>query len=630
MRWQGMKLDITPADLLRMPVLLAPLLLLAMTGNWWGLSPLKPVLSFLWAPLALAVFVQLVLGLPIYLRALGKLVRLRIDTDTLLVVGATAALALAGWRFQHLAYGASTEQLLLIWRDAVFGASIVAVALLGEIALRSAQRSALVPLKPTPKGKIVIAPGDFIPCDGIVRDGASEVQDPTGTDDVFPIVVKAGARVSAGARNGDGVLTVEVLEQAGGEPAHGKLQPMRDGLVSFVNWAARIMLVIALAIVVWRLWQSGAGGDMVVPILHTLALAAPLGLGLVMTAPASEVLGAARRLGVEIRDLAVLHRLRRVGAVVMGHRGVLMPDRLRVISAQCIDGVTGTDLMRRAAAVAQVGHDPWGMAVLEFAVGYRMRLRPATSYHYVLGQGMSAWVDRQEIAVGTKRFVEARGANCAPLDPAANLALSQGRRVRWVAEMTPTPRMIGFIVFGAPSANGAVETVKNLSRLGLETAWLARPDDAAHVALAKHFKIGKVISEKAEDVTKGLLNLRKKAGPLLIVTADVVPGGVASGDLVLAFGRRIMEQLPSSTLATTRHDPRIIVDLIRLAARHRQLVLTNFFIAFAAAALFAFLPQFVGSRSDLGSYEVAIVLLLATSSLSLRAMPTTANEVDEE
>jgi cation transport ATPase len=196
--------------------------------------------------------------------------------------------------------------------------------------------------------------------------------------------------------------------------------------------------------------------------------------------------------------------------------------------------------------------------------------------------------------------------------------------------MTPTPRVIGFIVFGAPSVSGAVETVKNLSRLGLQTAWLARPDDAAHVALAKHFKIGKVISEKPEEVTKGLANLRKKAGPLLVVTADVVPDGVVAGDLILAFGRRIMEQLPSSTLATTRHDPRIIVDLIRLAARHRQLVLTNFVIAFAAAALFAFLPQFVGSRSDLGSYEVAIVLLLATSSLSLRAMPTTANEVDEE
>jgi hypothetical protein len=59
-------------------------------------------------------------------------------------------------------------------------------------------------------------------------------------------------------------------------------------------------------------------------------------------------------------------------------------------------------------------------------------------------------------------------------------------------------------------------------------------------------------------------------------------------------------------------------------------VLTNLAIAITAAAVFAFLPQFLGSRSDLGSYEVLIVLLLAMSSLGLRAMPTTANEVDEE
>ncbi|MBK8157544.1 MAG: cation-translocating P-type ATPase [Rhodospirillaceae bacterium] len=390
------------------------------------------------------------------------------------------------------------------------------------------------------------------------------------------------------------------------------------------------MLLIALGSVVWHLWRSGAGDDIVVQILHTVALATPLALGLVMAAPASEVLGAARRLGIEIRDLAILDRLRRVGAVVIGHRGVLVPDRLRVISAQCVDGVAGTDLIRRAAAVAQAGHDPWGMAVLDFAVGYRMRLKPATSYHSSLGQGCSAWVERQEILIGTRRFVEGRGASCAPLDQAANLATSQGRRLRWVAEMTPVPRVIGFISFGAPSVSGAVETVRNLNNLGFCTAWIARPDDAGHVALGKHLKIGKLLSEQPEEIAKSLEELRRQHGPLLLVTADELPAGLTESDTVLPFGRRIMEQVPMSALATTRHDPRIIVDLLQLAGRHRQLVLTNLLIAFAAAAIFAFLPQYLGSRSDLGSYEVAIVLLLAMSSLGLRAMPMTANEVDEE
>lgn len=630
MGWQGLKLDMTATDMLCLPLLLAPLVLLGMTGNWWGASPLAPVLSYLWAPLSLAVLVQLGLGLPIYLRALGKLVRLRIDTDLLLVVGASAALALAFWRFRHLPWGSGGQAHLLIWRDAAFGASIIAVALLGEIALRGAQRSALVPLKPLPKGRIVLAPGAFIPCDGIVRDGASEVQDPVGSDDVFPVVVKAGAHVHAGARNGDGALTIEVIENIDAQPVPKGPQHLADGLRGLVNWAARAMLVIALGGVLWRLWQSGADHDPVALSLHTIALATPLALGLVMTAPASEVLGAARRLGIEIRDLAILDRLRRVGTVVIGHRGVLVPDRLRVISAQCVDGVVGTDLIRRAAAVAQAGHDPWGMAVLDFAVGYRMRLKPATSYHSSLGQGMSAWIDRQEILVGTRRFVESRGINCAPLDQAANLAISQGRRLRWVAEAAPTQRVIGFIVFGAPTVSGAVEAVRNLNRMGLHTAWLGRRDDAADVALAKHFKIGKLLSERPEEVARELADLRKKQGPLLLVTADAIPAGLAADDTILPFGRRIMEQVPGSALATTRHDPRIIVDLLHLAARHRQLVLTNLLIAFAAAGIFAFLPQYLGSRSDLGSYEVAVVLLLALSSLGLRAMPMTANEVDEE
>lgn len=629
MRWLGQKLGMTPTDMLSVPFLLAPLLLLAMTGNWWGLSPLRPVVAFVWAPLALAVIVQFGFGLPLYLRALVKLVTLRIDTDLLLVVGATAALALAFWRYLHLPAVAGVEQLVMIWRDASFGASIVAVALVGGIALRAAQRSALVPLQPAPKGRIIVAPGDFIPADGVVHDGSSEIQDPVGADDVFPIVVKPGTRVHTGARNGDGTLTIDVLETRE-TSAPPRPAPIFDGLLSFINWAARGMLAAALAIVGWRLWWYGTDGDVVASILRITALTTPLGLGLVMTAPASEVLGLARRLGIEIRDLAVLSGLRQVGAVVFGHRGVLVPDRLRVISAQCVEGVAGTDLMRHAAAVSQAGHDPWGKAILDFAVNYRMRLKPANSYQSVLGQGMSAWIERQEILVGSHKYMDGRGVDCAPLEAAAKLATDQGRRLRWVAEMVPTRRAIGFIIFGAPSVSGAVETVKNLSRLDLKAAWLANPEDAAHVTMAKHLKIGKIVPEAPETSAKGLADLRKKYGKLLIVTADMVPEGTKSSDLILPFGRRMMEQLPGTALSTIRHDPRIVVDLFLLAARHRQLVLLNFFIAFAAAGIFAFMPQLLGSHSDLGSYEVAIVLLLAMSSLGLRAMPTTANEVDEE
>lgn len=630
MRWQGFRVEMAVNDVLRTAVLVVPLLLLALTGNWWGQSPLLPVLEFIWLPIVLAVFVQFGLGFNFYRRVAVKLTRLHIEADTLLALGATAAFALVLWNFGHLAPGAAPDQWLTIWRDAAFGASLIAVAQLGEIAQRNAQKPAPAPGIARPRGRIVVAPGDFIPCDGVVREGVSEIQDPIGVDDVFPVLAVAGTLVHTGARNGDGTLTIEALDATGCAGSWGVALSASDSLVTALNWAARGMLGLAVAFVVWRLWLDGASQDPVADALRLLALAAPLGLGLVLTAPASEALTAARHLGIEIRDLAVLDRLRRVGAVVIGHRGVLVSDRMRVISAQCVDGISGSDLIRRVAAVAQLGHDPWGKAVLEFAVGYRMRLPTAAEYQVDHGHGMTAWVDRQETIVGTRAFLESRGVDCAPFDQSADLALAQGRRLRWVAEMIPTPRVIGFIAFGAPPVPGAAMAVKNLGRLALDTAWLAGTSDAAHLALAKHLKIGTVISDRPGEAAEGLAALREKFGPILLVTADAVPEGMRDSDLVLPFGRRIMEQMPGSALATTRHDPRIIVDLLCLAARHRQLVLTNLAIAFAAAAIIAFLPHFFEPRTDLGSYEVAIVLLLAMSSLTLRAMPATANEVDEE
>jgi Cu+-exporting ATPase len=475
----------------------------------------------------------------------------------------------------------------------------------------------------------VIEPGAFIPCDGVVLDGASEIQDPAGADDVFPILVKAGARVHTGARNGDGVLTIQ---SSGTGLGSAKIVAQRrtDRVQWIVDAAACLMLVTAGGMAAWRYVHPVAGHDAIADSLRLLMMATPLGMGLVLAAPASEVLNAALRLGIEIRDIAILDRLRRVRAIVIGHRGVLVPDRLRVISAQCVEGLSGSDLIKRVAAVAQLGHEPWGKAVLDFAVGFRMRLRSATDYKTSLGEGIMALIDGQQTIVGTREFVESRGVSCMPLNEAAKVAIGQGRRLRWVGEATPSRRVIGFISFGAPTLAGAAEATKNLHRLGLKTAWLAQTDDPAHLALAKHLKIDRVISERSEDVVDGLANVRNKFGPILLVTADVVPDGLVAGDVVLPFGQRIVEQLPGSALATARHDPRLIVDLLSLAARHRQVALTNAVIAFATAIVFAFFPKLLGVHSDLASYEVAIVLLLAMSSLGVRAAPTTADEIDEE
>jgi Cu+-exporting ATPase len=630
MQLLGKQVDMAWGDFLRLPVFLAPLLLLALTGTWWGISPLKPILGHVWAPLLLAAVVQFLFCYPVYVRVGAKLLRFEVDGDLLLAVGASAALALSLWRFRHLTPAAGAEQMLPVWRDAAFGASLLSVAMLGDMILRNANRTQPMPIRHGPAGRVIVAPGDLIPADGVVTDGLSEIQDPVGSDDVFPTIVRPGTHVHLGARNGDGTLTIELHEDGQPRRKIGKRAALQDRLATMLAWVAGAVLAGILLAIAWRLWLAGSVTDPIMTGLQMLSLAAPLGLGLVVAAPSSEVITAARRLGIEIRDLAVLDRLRQAGAVVIGHRGVLVPDRLRMISVHCIEGLAAPDLIRRAASVAQAGHDPWGVAILDFAVGYRMRLKPAASYRCTIGEGMSAHTENREILVGCREYLQAHGIDCKPLDEAAENVLKQGRRLRWVAEIAATRQAIGLIVFGAPSVNGAVEAVKNLKRLGLETAWLARRDDPAHLALAKHLKIGRVVSEKPEEASAQLVQLRKESGPLLVVSADVLPEDLSSQDVFLPFGRRMMEQVPSAAVAITRHDPRVIVDLLLLAARHRQMVLTNAIIAYAAALLLALAPFWLGPRSDLGSYEVGVVLILALSSLSLRAMPTTANEVDEE
>ncbi|WP_374381412.1 hypothetical protein [Dongia sp.] len=625
----GLKLDMPGVDLLRMPLLLLPLLMLGLTGTWWGISPLTPVLGFVAPALLAAAFIQFILCLPIYLRAAAKLLRLKFGGDHLLIVGATAAFALAVWRYQHLSPVGGAPQLLAIWRDASFGAALPSVAVIGDIVLRAAYRPARKDHRAVPSGTVLVAAGDLIPGDGVVTEGYSEIQDPLGKDDVYPVLVRPGDRVHLGARNGDGALRIVIDSDNRADKVD--LPPVtRDRLQRLLDRVALATLALILAVIAFRVGQNGSTDGMLIPGLRMLSLAAPLGLGLVFSAPSSEIIAAARRIGLEIRDIAALDRLRRVGGVAISHRGVLVPDRLKMISAHPVNDLAATDLIRRAAAVAQIGHDPWGKAILDFAVGYRMRLKPAMTYHAEIGKGISAVTESQQLFLGTREYLEGLGFDCSPLNDAARQALQQGRRLRWMAETQPERRVIGILVFGAPSVSGAVEAVKNLDRLGLATAWFANAEDPGHQGLAKHLKIKRLLPIDPQQEATALAEFREDVGPLLVVAADEVPWELKSGDIVLPFGHRLVERMGAAQIVTTRHDPRIVVDLFLLAARHRQMVVMNMFIAYGAALLLALAPFWLGPRSDLGSYEVAVVLLLALSPLSLRALSLTANEVDEE
>ncbi|MBL8710169.1 MAG: cation-translocating P-type ATPase [Rhodospirillaceae bacterium] len=624
-------------DLLRMLILLLPLGTLALSGAWWEPSPLAPLLPFTILPLLLAAFVQFGLGGSIYRKGLADLSAGRVTADLLLVVGASAAFALALWQAWFLQTAGLPAEVLaaaqvLVWRDAAFGASLLAVALLGELALRRSlglpsANGASPPVGLAAGERLTVAPGGLIPCDGVVGAGSSEIQDPLGRAGVFPVLVGPGDPVHAGSRNGDGAL--EIIADVPSPPARIENTSI-DGLATVLSRATQAMILLAMAALAWRLMQGPPLRDPVATILRLVALTAPLGLGLVLAAPAAELIAAARRHGIEIRDLALLDRLSRIRAVLFAHRGILIPERHRAISAQTPGGDAGSELIGRAAAVAQAGHDPWGHALLEFAVRYRMRLKPASEYRAVIGEGIAATVGDIPTVFGTRDFVAGHGVDCTPLDAAAAEVLAEGRQVRWVAETGRAPRLLGFIIFGAPAAAGAAHAVKNLDRLGLEVTWLADPTDPAIAAVARQIRVSRLYAPLAADLPRVLAEMRQSCGPLLVVTSEAPPAGVVAGDVVLPFGPRAAGHAREAGIRIIRQDPRLVVDLLLLASRFRRLILANLAIACVAAMIVAFLPLLTGRDADLGAYEIGVILLLAVSSLSLRTMPGTANEVDEE
>lgn len=636
MAWQGVRMEGGKRAVIGMGLLVVPLVILGLSADWWRVSPLAPLLHQSWIPIALAAFVIVAAGVPIFRRGTDALANLRIRGELLIAIGALCGLALAIWQYLRLEAGAAPAEALPVWRDAAYAASLIAVARIGELAARTAPAAAR-PGSQLQARTLTIAAGDLIPVDAIVRDGRSEIQDPHGTDDIFPTLVGPGDRVHAGARNGDSALVVVPAREAHMpvDPATARARDGDHDLARLIGWASLGVLVLAGGAILWRVTMGPAFRDGVADILRLFMLAAPLGLGLALAAPAAEVLRMLRALGVELHRLVALERLCDVGGIVFGHRGVLIPDRPRVISVQTPNGEGGSELIGRAASVAQGGHDPWGRALLDLAVGYRMRLRTAHDYRAETGKGIAADIADKRTAIGTREYLEEQGVDCSPLEAPAAEALADGRRLRWVGELGAAPKVLGFVVFGAPSVAGAAQAVKNIDRLGLAAGWVADRNDPAHQALARHLKLDAILpAMPASESGPALQEMRGQNRSLLYVTAepetDELVGQLAAEDIVLPFGRRAASQAPDADLAVARLDPRIVVDVVRFARRYRRVARLNIAIVFGVTLVVAIWPFLLGSARDLASYEIAVILLLIVSSLSLRAIPSTADEVDEE
>jgi Zn2+/Cd2+-exporting ATPase len=445
---------------------------------------------------------------------------------------------------------------------------------------------------------ILVRPGEKIAMDGVVVDGASDVNQAPITGESVPVEKLPGSEVFAGTINGHGALDVRVTKLRRDtamariinlvEVAQAQRAPAQAFVERFARYYTPSVLVVALGVAVV---PAVAFGEPFVPWLYRalvlLVISCPCAL--VISTPVSIVsaLASAARHGVLVKGGLHLERTAALRAVAFDKTGTLTVGRPEVVDVVPVNGATTDEILRLAAALEARSEHPIARAIHRHARAAGLAGNGAEAFRALPGLGAEARVGSTMITVGSHRLFEERGL-CSPVVEA---------RLREMAALGRTPVLvardrttIGIVaVADATRATGA-ESVRRLRQEGIEHIVLLT-GDSAETARAVAGELG-VDAYRAEllpaDKVAAVADLRRRYGHVAMVGDGVNDApALAAADVGVAMGAIGSDAaLETADVALMSDDLEKVPYLVRLGRRTVTNVKTNVALALGVKAVF--------------------------------------------
>jgi Cu+-exporting ATPase len=362
-----------------------------------------------------------------------------------------------------------------------------------------------------------------------------------------------------------------------------------------------------------------------------LVIACPCALGLATPTALMAGTGVAARHGILIKDAQALEIAHRVGTVAFDKTGTLTRGKPELVALEPVDETASTDDLLALAAALQAGSEhPLARAVeraWQVAGEPRTTAVAPKALQVVAGRGVQAEVAGRTVVLGSSRWIDELGVPRGRLDASARSYQQQGRTVSWLAQTTPSPRLLALLAFGDALKPHAAQAVAELQHAGLKTVLITGDNREAARSVGAALGIAEVRAEVLPGDKAAQVESLRAAGPAGTKAVAMVGDGVndapalAAADVGIAMndpdggGTDVAMEAAGITLMTG--DPLRVIDAIDISRRTVAKIRQNLFWAFAynvvgipLAALGALTPVVAGAAMALSSVSVVSNALL--------------------
>ena len=563
---------------------------------------LRRVLELIALGLTLPVF--LYSGAP-FLRSAGRALRAgRFNMDSLIALGSGAALVFSVYQMArggevYFDTSAMIVTLVLAGRYVearARGRASEAVARLGRLLPREARvvgaATRLVPLAAVAVGDVVeVLPGERVPLDGVVVEGASEVDEALLTGEARPVAKRAGANVIGGTVNLHGAFTFRVTRVGGETVLSGiaraveRAQEQKPRLQALADRVTGVfvpaVLALAAVTVTLHLARGAPAQQALMTGVAVLVIACPCSLGLATPIAVLLATGAASARGLLVKGADVLESAAAATDVVLDKTGTLTCGRPALREVVVLEPSWSRDgVVALAAALERRSEHSLARAVLAAARALPGPVPVADGFRVVPGQGVTGRVGGQPAAVGNVALLAAEGVpSGAEATRRAAPFEAEGDTVVHVAAGGVE---IGLLVVSDLVRQEAAAALAELRRLGLRLAIVSGDGPATTSAVAARAGVERSVAGVTPVGKERELARLQEQGRHVVMVGDGINDAPAltRAAVGVAMGRGAEVTMESADAVLVRDDLRLVPGLVRLGRRTRRVIRQNVFWAF--------------------------------------------------
>ncbi len=475
---------------------------------------------------------------------------------------------------------------------------------------------------------VVIRPGERVPVDGQVVEGASDIDESLITGESLPVARHAEDRVTGGSMNGQGLLVVRTTAVGAEstlsrivrlvETAQAKKAPIQR-LVDQVS-SVFVPVVIGIAFVTLLGWGLATGNweAAILNAVAVLVIACPCALGLATPTAIMAGTGVAARHGILIKDVEALEVAHAVKVVAFDKTGTLTEGRPELVAFEAANG-NATALLQASTAIQSGSEHPLARAVLAAAGQHGISALRAAEVRAVAGRGVAATVDGRALHLGSSRYMAELAVPLGAFAGRAAQLQSEGRTVSWLADTTRQPTLLGLLAFGDEPKAGAAAAVRQLHAQGIRTVLVTGDNKGSAEAVAKALGIDTFRAEVLPEDKASIIVALKAGGERVAMVGDGINDApaLAAADVGIAMSTGTDIAMHAAGITLMRGDPALVGDAIDISRRTYAKIRQNLFWAFVynvvgipLAALGFLSPLIAGAAMAFSSVSVVSNALL--------------------